>query len=149
MASDIAVHIREASSADSDPITALLSELGYEVPAPLVADRLRRFAESNDRRVLVAEAEAEGPVVGLLSLTWQEWLSHERLVARVTELVVASTARGRGVGKKLIDEAAAIAKQRRCELIEVTTALARDEAHSFYEAAGFECTSYRYARVLA
>src|SRR6266567_2606643 len=114
MALDTTIHVREASPADREQLAALLLELGYRVSPRLVGDRLRRFAESDDRRVLVAEEG--GQIVGVLSISWQEWLSHERPVARVTELVVAATGRRRGVGRKLIEQAAALAERRGCEL---------------------------------
>lgn len=146
MAWDTIIHIREAAPADREQVAALLLELGYRVPAHLLGDRLRRFAEGDHRRVLVAEEG--GRVSGMLSVSWHEWLSHERPVARITELVVARTGRRHGVGRKLIEEATALAERKGCELIELTTALGRHDAHSFYEAAGFERTSYRYARTL-
>lgn len=146
MSWDTSVHVREASTADEAQIATLLLELGYVVPAHLVGDRLRRFAENDHRWVLVAEEG--GRLIGMLAVSWHEWLCHERPLARITELVVTSTARGQGVGRMLIEEAAALATRRGCELIELTTALRRHEAHAFYEAAGFERTSYRYARSL-
>jgi ribosomal protein S18 acetylase RimI-like enzyme len=138
--------VREASTSDHEQVAALLRALGYVVPAELVAERLGLFAAAANRRVLVAEEG--GRLLGLLSMSWQEWLSHERPVARVTELVVAPDGRRRGVGRRLIERASALAEGRGCELIELTTALSRAEAHSFYDALGFERTSYRYARAL-
>lgn len=143
---NIGIRVRKASASDCEQVTALLMELGYKVPSELVAERLDRFAASENRLVLVAEDE--GMVLGLLAISWQEWLSHERPVARVTELIVAAGGRRRGVGRRLLEYASGLAEGEGCELIELTTAISREDAQSFYEALGFDRTSYRYARSL-
>ena len=135
--------IRRASPADSQQVVSLLNELGYEVSPALVA---RRLQHSSPERGAHLVAEEQGELLGLLSISWQEWLSHERPIARVMELVVSGARRRRGLGRALVERAADMAERAGCELIELTTAVTRSEAQSFYQALGFDRTSYRYAR---
>jgi len=48
----------------------------------------------------------------------------------------------------LIDHALRWAEQRGCELIELTSALNRAEAHGFYRNLGFEANSLRFRKSL-
>ena len=67
-------------------------------------------------------------------------------VGRLTALVVDERARGRGVGRALIDAAEGILIERGCVLIEVTSNKRRTDAHAFYERLGYTATSFRFAK---
>ena len=69
-------------------------------------------------------------------------------VARITALVVDQRARRRGIGRLLVDYALRWAEQRECELVELTSALNRAEAHAFYRDLGFEPNSLRFRKSL-
>jgi GNAT superfamily N-acetyltransferase len=66
----------------------------------------------------------------------------------ITALVVAESARGAGVGRRLVDRAVDTARGWGCERIMLTTHVRRADAHAFYERIGFELTGRRYARAL-
>jgi len=137
--------IRDARAADADDIARLLDQLGYPSAAGAVAARLERLAIVGDR---VVAAELEGHVVGLAHLHVTPALERDRPAAKIGALVVDEAHRGRGVGRALVEAVEEEARTRGCELLFLTTAVSRDEAHVFYERLGFEQTGRRYGRTL-
>jgi GNAT superfamily N-acetyltransferase len=139
------VTIRDATAADAADVAALLGELGYPTTAGEAADRLRRTGG----RVLLAESD--GRVVGLAALAFTTQLHHAAPTARVTALVVSEPARGRGAGRRLMARAEELARAEGCAAIELTSGirLEREAAHRFYEALGYDRTSYHFHRRLA
>jgi predicted GNAT family acetyltransferase len=69
-------------------------------------------------------------------------------VVRITALVVHQPARGRGISRMLIDHALRWAENTGCELVELTSALSRAEAHAFYRDLGFEANSLRFRKLI-
>ena len=67
---------------------------------------------------------------------------------RVTALVVDCRARRRGIGKLLMDRAESLASTAGCEIVELTSAATRAEAHAFYRSIGYEPNSLRFRKVL-
>lgn len=137
--------IRDARAADADDIALLLDQLGYASGASAIAARLERLAIVGDRVVV---AELEGRAVGLAHLHVTPALERDPPAAKIGALVVDETHRSRGVGRALVEAVEEEARTRGCELLFVTTAARRDEAHVFYERLGFEQTGRRYARTL-
>ncbi|MGO4832088.1 GNAT family N-acetyltransferase, partial [Rhizobiaceae sp. 2RAB30] len=66
--------------------------------------------------------------------------------ARITTIVVTETARRRRIGKTWVEFAMHLAKQAGCDTLELTTGLNRAEAHTFYEAVGFQRSALRMTR---
>ena len=137
------VRIRDATKADAEAVAGLLRELGYECNATQAAARI---AAGGADAVLLALSGDEP--VGLATLHVTRMLQHQRPVARVTALVVNAAARGRGIGRLLLDRAVALGRERGCGLVELTSATGRMEAHGFYEANGFGLSALRFHRVL-
>ena len=75
-------------------------------------------------------------------------IQHRAPVARITALVIHQPARRRGIASLLIDHALRWAEQSGCELVELTSALNRTEAHTFYRDLGFEPNSLRFRKSL-
>lgn len=131
--------IRDAAPDDAPAIAALIATLGYEVGETEVRARLA------DAGALVAD---QGGVIGVITTTAMTVLHRPRPVGRISMLVVAETARGRGVGAALVAAAERLLRDRGCGLIEVTSNARRERAHAFYERLGFQRTSFRFARTL-
>src|SRR5262245_42441794 len=138
--------IRDALAADSGAIAALLTQLGYPSDAAAVEERLDRLRVVGDRVVV---ADQDGQVVGLAHLQVSPAIERDRPAAKLGALVVDETHRGRGIGRALVGAAEAEARLRGCELLYLTTAERRDDAHAFYERVGLEHTGRRYSRTLS
>jgi GNAT superfamily N-acetyltransferase len=138
--------IRDARLDDSARIAELLDQLGYPTDAGDVGPRLERLAIVGDRVVI---AELDGAAVGLAHLQVTPALEHERPVGKIGALVVAESARGRGVGRALVQAVADEARLRGCGVLYLTTAERRDDAHAFYEHVGFKHTGRRYGHTLS
>jgi aminoglycoside 6'-N-acetyltransferase I len=126
----------------------LLGELGYDVPAEAVAERLRRLAASNDDAVYLFLDPGNPVPLGVIAVHWTQMLHLPAPSARITSLVVSDKARRRRVGERLIAYAAAAARAAGCGSLELTTALHRDGAHAFYRALGFTEKSRHFQRSL-
>jgi N-acetylglutamate synthase-like GNAT family acetyltransferase len=138
--------LRDARAADADAIARLLGQLGYPTEAGAVVRRLERLAVVGDR-VLVADVD--GRVAGLAHLQVTPSLERERPVAKIGALVVDEAQHGRGVGRALVRALEDEARLRGCELLFLTSADRRSDAHAFYERVGFERSGRRYARTLS
>ena len=137
------VRIRDADAGDAESIAALLGQLGYSTTAASVDARLERLRIVGDRVVV---AELDGVVVGLAQLHVSPTLEYDWPAAKLGALVVDEAHRGRSIGRALVEAMEAEARARRCELLFVTTAARREDAHEFYRRVGLEETGKRFAK---
>lgn len=129
-------------------MSALLRELGYEVSAEAVAERLQQVQGSGDDAVyLYIDAESAVPL-GVIAVHWTQILHLPAPSARITSIVVSEKARRQRVGERLIAHAAEAVRRAGCGSIELTTALHRDGAHAFYRALGFSEKARHFQRPL-
>jgi ribosomal protein S18 acetylase RimI-like enzyme len=139
--------IRQARREDIPPIVAMLADdaLGatrerYQDPPPQAYwDAFNAIDSDPNNRLLVAEEN--GVVVGCLQLTFIPGLSRlgaER--AQIESVRIASSQRGSGLGRKLIEEAIAQARVHGSKLVQLTTDKTRMDARRFYEGLGFTAT---------
>jgi GNAT superfamily N-acetyltransferase len=131
---------------DVAAVSALLGELGYEVTPEAAAERLRQLNETGSDATFIAVDD--GLPLGLIALHYCHMIQYRAPVARITALVVDQRGRRRGIGRLLVDHALRWAEQRECELVELTSALNRAEAHTFYRDLGFEPNSLRFRKSL-
>jgi GNAT superfamily N-acetyltransferase len=131
--------IREARPGDASAAAALLAELGYPAEARAVEERLRALTDAD--AVLLADG-------GLIALHRIPRIAEGGAFARITALVVAPAARGRGLATALLAAAEDVARGWGCDLLEVSSGrrLERDPAHAFYAATGFADTRDRSTR---
>jgi GNAT superfamily N-acetyltransferase len=125
------MQIRQATTADAPLIARLLAELGYPATAAAVRERLARLGEGD--RVLVCEE-------GFIAVHRVPLVAEGGCCARITALVVAQGHREAGVGRALVAEAEALAREWGCGLLEVSSGRRPERlaAHSFYPALGFD-----------
>jgi GNAT superfamily N-acetyltransferase len=139
--------IRAATEGDIPALTSLLGELGYPSEPDRVRTRMKRMLSLRDA-IYVASDGSDSDPLGVLALHRFSGLHDDADVALITALVVGERARGRGVGRSLVDRAAETAQRWGCTRLMVTTHVRRAAAHAFYEHIGFELTGRRYVKGL-
>jgi GNAT superfamily N-acetyltransferase len=143
--------IRPAETDDARLIVGLLAELGYpDNDVEGVRRRVGDWAEAPDSAVLVAEHD--GQLLGLVAVTTIRYIERDGRLGRIVVLVVADSARGQGIGRRLVADAEAIAVSHGCVAMEVGSARRRIAAHAFYQSLGYvdKCdVSARFIRDLA
>jgi N-acetylglutamate synthase-like GNAT family acetyltransferase len=135
--------IREARESDARAIAGLLDELGYPSTPGFVVRKLELLGGDDDP---VFVAEREGEVVGFVSLHIMPVFHEEPLYCRVTAVAVTDGYRRKGVGRRLMEHAEAVARRAGCGRIELTSNDRRTWAHAFYESLGYENTSKKFVK---
>jgi GNAT superfamily N-acetyltransferase len=140
------MEVREATAADAEAVSRLLSELGYPATPRAVSERLDLLTHW-DRVLVTGDGRS-----GLVAVHRIPRLAEGDVVARITALVVAADARRHRVATALIAAAEDVALGWD-SLMEVSSGRRseRDAAHAFYEALGYTDaaeSSIRYWKVL-
>ena len=141
------LRFREARRDEVAALVALLADdaLGKqreESAESLPAEYLDAFeaidADPNHELIV---AERSGELVGVLQLSFLPGLSHRGAWrAQIEGVRVASSARGGGLGRTLLEHAIARARERGCRLVQLTSDKRRADAQRFYASLGFEAT---------
>jgi len=146
----VTVTVRAATRADEARVLDLVEEL-FDPPAVRPPDYTRERGAAGFRAAL-ARPDADvllafdgERLVGLSSVYVD--LVSIRFGPRcwLQDLVVAATARGAGVGRRLLDASAAWARDRGCTHLELTSAGVREDTHRFYMAAGMRQSSLAFS----
>lgn len=141
------MHIRRATAGDAEAIARLTTELGYPTSADEIEARLVALLARDNQFVAVAE-RSQG-VVGWVAAEERLLLESGSRVELVG-LVVATAERRAGVGKGLVLEAEAWARERGHKTILVRSNVIRVEAHPFYASLGYTLkkTQHAYSKEL-
>ena len=139
------LEIRPATVDDAGAIARLLDQLGYPAESDAIPARLGRLT---NERAAVFVALRNGTIVGLATVHILTLVNHVRDVAWLTALVVDESARGIGVGRRLVERVETFAREHDCEQLSVTTHERRPGAHAFYARTGFDHTGRRFGKVL-
>jgi GNAT superfamily N-acetyltransferase len=138
------VAIRVARSEDAPAIEELMVELGYQASHRLVTDRLRQFATSQYDEAFVAVESAS--LVGCISVHVLELFHEAGRLGRITSLVVGRNARGKRVGRALLEQADRFFTSLGCIRAEVNSGDHRGEAHRFYVRNGYAEDERRFVK---
>jgi GNAT superfamily N-acetyltransferase len=135
------VTVRPATGADLGPVVALLEHgslvEGKEDPLDLVPYR-EALADIDHHPGGVLVADVEGQVVGVCQLiVFRHLQSRGGLCAEIESVHVHPEQRGRGIGHALMEAAVQRARELGCYRVQLTSNVARPEAHRFYESLGF------------
>ena len=83
--------------------------------------------------------EEDGKVVGCLQLTLLPGIAQKGMWrAQIEGVRIAGSLRGTGVGARMIRAVIAVARERGCTVLQLTTNKVRKDAQRFYEQLGFE-----------
>ena len=148
-----AVAVRPATAADQDATLNLIEELleppgvrprGYTPER--AREGVRYCIESSQADILLAEVD--GVIVGLATVYVDFPAIRFGVRCYLQDLVVASTSRGEGIGRLLLDAAAGWARERGCSHLQLDSGLGRKDAHRFYLANGMEQDSLVFTRIV-
>lgn len=137
-----AVTVRTAWLSDSREIARLTSQLGYEVPASVVTARLERMLARSDQRFLVAQVGTR--IAGWVHVAIAEYVE-TGLFAVIGGLVVDRDRRRSGIGRLLMREAEAWARESGCPVVRLSSSVPRVASHRFYERIGYTNIKAQYA----
>ena len=140
------VRIRLAQNGDAGDVALLLEELGYPCTRDDAAERISRVL--HDPRLFLLVAEIEGHVCGLVALDIRYSITRGTDLARITALVVSANCSRQGIGRQLLREAEAIARNAQVARIEVTSNARREAAHAFYTGCGYSEGSKHFIKLL-
>jgi GNAT superfamily N-acetyltransferase len=140
------IMIRIARNEDADVLAILLTQLGYPQEAPFVIRKLQALSERASANVFVAEEH--GNILGFLSFDSEPAFHREGNIGTITAMCVLEAARGRGIGRQLIEHAESFAKETGCVRIAVASGMQRLETHTFYLNLGYEEKTKRFIKEL-
>ncbi|CAD7032465.1 acetyltransferase [Pseudorhizobium endolithicum] len=90
-------------------------------------------------------AELGGEIAGTFQIMFNRTLTGRGGLSMIIEAVqTRGDLRGRGIGAKMIEHAISEAKRRGCRLVQLTSNMARSDAHRFYERLGFAKSHYGF-----
>jgi ribosomal protein S18 acetylase RimI-like enzyme len=119
----------------------LLEALGRLLPQispgrqPPTTAELKELMAAHGSTLLVARDEG-AQIVGTLTLVVFRTTSELR--ARIEDVVVDDSARGKGIGERLVKEALRLAQERGARSVSLTSRADRETANRLYERVGFE-----------
>jgi GNAT superfamily N-acetyltransferase len=137
--------IRRATASDVATIVAMIADDQLGATRESTDDLtpyLAAFEQiDTDPNQLLIVAERNDEVIGTLQLTIIPGLSRRGSTRGLIEAVrVAASARGAGLGSRLIQWAVEESRTRGCALVQLTSDKTRTDAHRFYTNLGFENT---------
>lgn len=141
--------VTDAAEVDDELVSAmhrLVSELSSSA-APPSAQELREIVESGCTTLLLARDSTQANrIIG--SLTLAVFRIPTGVRAWIEDVIVDTTARGKGVGEALTRRALQIAQARGARTIELTSRPSREAANRLYRRLGFvarDTNVYRHA----
>lgn len=146
------MRVRRARANDFEAVARLLEELGRQVVTPETEEACRAVfvaqVEGTQAAPLVAEDES-GAVVACCSLHFRPRLNRPTPDAWIPDLVVSASARRRGAGRAMLEQAERLARERGCWQLTLESGYPRKEAHVMYEALGMSNAGYYFSKPLA
>jgi GNAT superfamily N-acetyltransferase len=139
------VTVRPARLTDTSAIAELWRALRWfshinEEPKSDTEGRIARQLElcfaDDSHMVLVAE-NGDGAFTGFVSVHWLPYLFLTGPEGYVTELFVVESERGKGIGRRLLDEVSKRAIERGCSRLQLVTGKDRD-SYKFYHKLGWK-----------
>ena len=127
--------IRNAEIKDSESITELSNQLGYEALNSDLQNRLKTILEHPDNCIYVATVN--GKVIGWIHGFYSMRVESDFFV-EIGGLVVRENSRKNGIGKLLVDKLIEWTELKNCRKVRVRCNVIITESHKFYEKIGFE-----------
>lgn len=136
--------VTEVTESLTDAYRVLIPQLSSS-SSPPTGEALQRIIESDSAQILIAENE-NGEILGTMTIIIFQIPTGIR--AWIEDVVVDSSVRGKGIGKKLNLAALELAKQAGAKTVDLTSRPSRQEANQLYRSIGFaerETNVYRFS----
>jgi GNAT superfamily N-acetyltransferase len=130
------VGIRSAKKSDWKEIKELLDQLEYPGTEKFLESRIEQLVNDPDDALLVYEES--GKLLGFISLHFIPQIALEGDFARISYFLVDQSARSKGIGQEMEEYCTRLARERRCDRMEVHCHTRRVQAHQFYFRQGYE-----------
>lgn len=144
------IFIREATGDDLPQVLALYAQPGFG-DGELLSDAEAReifaqFGRYPHYRLYVAcEESAPQQVIGTFAMLVMHNLAHKGTPSAIVEdVAVDESRRGLGIGRLMMDEAVAKAREAGCYKLALSSNQRRAGAHAFYDSLGFERHGYSF-----
>ncbi|WP_428327681.1 GNAT family N-acetyltransferase [Mucilaginibacter sp.] len=138
--------IRNAMITDAAAIRLLLDQLDYPTEDGFVAGKLPEMMAHPDQELLVYQQGED--VAGFVSLHFVPQIGLQGAFAIICYFAIDKAYRSKGIGAKLEAHCIQLAKQRKCDRIQVHCHIRREDAHRFYERQGFKETRKYFTKDL-
>jgi GNAT superfamily N-acetyltransferase len=135
--------VTEATTEVYAALSLLLPQLNPQLPVPTM-ERLRLIVA--DPAVTLLLARDGDQIVGTTTVivyTTPFWIK-----ARLDEVVVDESARGRGVGAALVKASIDLAREKGVEVVELQSGVQREEANRLYPRMGFKLRETNVYRIV-
>ena len=129
------LRIRRMAKRDAEVVATLARELGYPNEVESIRERIRAISRSDLDLLLVAVDAMDRPI-GFIQ-AHRVCIIEVGFRVEILGLIVSSSARRSGIGRRLIDEAERWGKHIGAEAVSVRSNTKRTEAHVFYPALGY------------
>jgi PhnO protein len=133
---EIPLSIRPIASPDTEAVTELIRQLGYDRSAEQIRDWIAGLDSAPGREAAFVACIGE-TVAGWIEISMQRRLQSPDF-ALIGGLIVAEQYRGHGIGRRLCDTAEQWAWAHGAARVRVTSRSTRADAHRFYVRDGFE-----------
>jgi GNAT superfamily N-acetyltransferase len=137
--------LRDAKPGDAPALAELIRFLGHQADEKTVRKNLKSLAKLGEPPLVAVEGKR---LLGLCGVHKTVTVHRDAPLGRITILVVAEEAQGRGLGRMLVEAAEQRLRSDGCKQIEVTSNDRRGDAHAFYRHLGYERTSIRFFKTL-
>jgi ribosomal protein S18 acetylase RimI-like enzyme len=126
--------LTEASSSVLQSINELLPQLSSSAQV-ISMDRLSELVES-DNTIIFLGTDENDQILGMLSLIVMKIPTGNK--AWIEDVVVDQTARGKGMGKALMNHALERAKKLAVKSVDLTSRPSRETANMLYQSLGYQ-----------
>lgn len=141
------VTYREYQNKDLIYIRNILeNDLGYDVPACELENRIKEMLSDKNYTVIVA-CDGE-KVIGFIGAVSYITFEMKQKVAKIIALAVSEEYRNNGVGTDLLKEVELRCRDNDISIILLNSGLSRENAHKFYEAKGYSKKSFGFVKVI-
>lgn len=143
MADALTVVVRQMRPEDAGAVASLTTQLGYASTEDEIRRRYDLIKDRWDARLFVAQ-HASNAIVGWIHVQATYLLECDAR-AEIWGLVVSETARGSGVGRRLMEAAEEWVLMRGLHVIVLRSNCLRTDAQGFYEHLGYKVTKTQNA----